>query len=301
MPPKPSASPRVGDPLVFARRAARASMRAWDRGLRRVTSPLRLLPSFVVIGAQKAGTTSLYHYLGFHPNIALSDQKEVHFFDLNFERGTGWYRSRFPTFVADTLHQRRTGSSFKVGESSPYYLFHPHTPARLRELLPEARLIALLRNPADRAISHYQHERRKGREPLSLEQAIASEETRLAPELERIERDPSFRGYEHRRHSYLARGRYAEQFERWHRYFPREQILVLKSEDFFRDPASVYQTVLRFLEVPEWEPPAFPRFNEGRYTMADQVMRKRLIAYFEPHNRRLYDLLERNFGWEDPG
>jgi hypothetical protein len=186
-----------------------------------------------------------------------------------------------------------------TGEASPYYLFHPEVPARLAGLLPRAKLIAMVRNPADRAISHYHRECAKGRESLPLIEAIEREERRLAVEAEASGPDP-FQGPEHHRHSYLARGRYAEQLGRWFSHFPREQIRVVHAEQLFRDPGPTYRSILRFLDLPTWEPASYPRWSAGIDAEVDPTVRARLIEYFKPHNRRLYDLLGQDLGWEGP-
>src|SRR5215208_8528317 len=130
----------------------------WTYG--KATAKLRPLPDFLILGAQKAGTTALYAYLRWHPQITGPSFKEVSFFDRHYARGERWYRAHLP--------MRRSSI---VGEASPSYLFHPLAPERVAQMLPNARLVALLRNPVDRAFSHYQHEVALGREPLSFEAA----------------------------------------------------------------------------------------------------------------------------------
>src|SRR5215216_7751234 len=142
----------------------------WTYG--RATAKLRPLPDFLVLGAQKAGTTALYAYLRRHPQIAGPSWKEVSFFDRHYARGESWYRGNFPSRPATWLARRRAGAEPIVGEASPGYLFHPHAPQRVATLLPNVRLIALLRDPVDRALSHYHHELALGRESLSFEEAI---------------------------------------------------------------------------------------------------------------------------------
>ncbi|MFP4475807.1 MAG: sulfotransferase domain-containing protein [Desulfatibacillaceae bacterium] len=258
---------------------------------RRLTAPLRSLPDFVIIGAQKAGTSSLHYYLAQHEQVGMSFDKEVHFFDLNHEKGVNWYRARFPLALA----ARRIA----VGEASPYYMVHPHVPGRLHGLLPSARLILLLRDPTQRAVSHYFHEHRKGREPLPIMQALEAEEERIAGEWERMVADPSYTSRAHQSFSYKQRGHYAEQIERYLEYFDRKQTLVLQSERLFTDPAATVGEVCRFLGV---EPPAgsldYSARNVGmtRQRVNDEV-RRYLDEYYAPRNRRLFELLDREFDW----
>src|SRR6187200_1451927 len=165
--------PRIPEP---ARKVARSAI--WAYGT--ATARGRPLPDFLVIGAQKAGTTALYAYLRWHPGITGPSWKEVSFFDRHWWRGEAWYRGQFPLRAGGRL----------VGEASPSYLFHPLAPERARSLVPDAKLIALVRNPVDRAYSQYQHAVALGREPLSFEDALAAEDERLVGEVERLLADP---------------------------------------------------------------------------------------------------------------
>lgn len=262
---------------------------------RTLTAPMRALPDFVIVGTQKGGTTNLYNLLTGHPNVAPATTKEVHFFDLDFGKGVNWYRSHFP------LPARRTAGRIITGEASPYYLFHPHAPGRMARVLPRARLILMLRDPVDRAYSHYQHRVRKGIETLTFEEAIEAEEKRLHGELERMLRDDRYDSFNHQNYSYLSRGVYVDQVSAWSRHFGKDAMLVLKSEDFFERPVEVFERVLDFLELPRWEPEisnaAARRRHRDRYEPMNPATRERLREYFEPHNRRLYEALGRDFGW----
>jgi Sulfotransferase domain len=258
---------------------------------RELTGPLRGLPSALIIGAQKGGTTSLFNYLVQHPEVRSPLGKEIHYFDLNYARGLTWYRGRFP------YSHRLRGTTLTI-DASPYYLVHPMVPARVRELLPDAKLIALLRNPIDRALSHYQHERRAGREPLSFAEAIAREPERLAGELERLRDDPEYYSFSHHRHSYLLRGRYVQHLRLWEEFFPRSQMLILQSEQLFRDPAGTTQQVYDFLGLPSHWLKRYKTFLQGRYERdLPSELRAILAAHFEPHNRELYQWLGEEFDW----
>jgi hypothetical protein len=263
-------------------------IRARGRFLSRLaTAHMRSLPEFIMIGGQKCGTTSLFQYLQQHPSVSKVYVEEVHYFDLNYGRGINWYRAHFPM----------RGDGAMSGDDSPYYIFHPLVPKRVARDLPDVRLIALLRNPVDRAYSHYYHELRRGRETLPFEEALEREEERLEGEVSRMQADPGYNSFDHQRYSYLARGRYAEQLERWYDLFPRDRLLVLQSEEMFRDPGPVYEQVLDFLGLPRAEPPEFGVFNVGRYPPMDGTTRRRLEDLFEPHNAVLFKLLGREFDW----
>lgn len=266
--------------------------------VRLMTGRLRVLPDYVIIGAQKCGTSSLYRYLNEHPAVAAAAGKEVHYFDWHFRRGTNWYRAHFPTAAYRAMFRVRTGQRLVTGEASPYYLFHPRVPGRVRALLPNVKLIALLRDPVERAWSAYHHQVRAGTESLPFVEAIDREPERLAGEIERLEQNETYRSAAHRRFSYLTRGIYADQLEGWFRVFPREQMLVIRSEDFFDDPGSTVAEALRFLGLTPWQSQQFRRFNAGgEYGGMDPAVRTRLREFFAPHNQRLYALLGRDFGW----
>ena len=254
-----------------------------------VTSPFRPLPDFLVLGAQKAGTTALYEYLRRHPQISGPSWKEVSFFDRHWARGESWYRGNFPN-VARTRGKH-------VGEASPSYVFHPLAPRRVQEVVPEARLIVLVRNPVDRALSQYNHEVALGREPLPFEEALDAEEERLRGEQERMAADPRYFSREWWSHTYKARGRYAEQLERWLAVFPREQLLVLPSDDLGSEPARAHAQVLEFLGASPQRLDSYPRVYEREYEPMKAETRERLAAEFEEPNRRLYELLGRDLGW----
>jgi hypothetical protein len=250
----------------------------WTYG--RATAAVRPLPGFLIIGAQKAGTTALYSYLRRHPGITGPAWKEVSFFDRHYHRGEAWYRGNFP------LLRRQ-----HIGEASPSYLFHPLAPQRVAALLPDVRLIALLRDPVDRALSHYHHEVALGREPLSFEEALEREEERTRGEVERMLADPGYFSRAWWDYTYLARGRYAEQIERWLAVFPPQQILVLSSEKLSEEPGPTHARVLAFLGASPHELSSYPRVFSRDYPDMKPETRGMLADYYAEPNRRLHDLL----------
>jgi hypothetical protein len=275
----PQLIPAIPEPLRAVLRTV-----VWTYGT--ATAGGRPLPDFLILGAQKAGTTALYDYLYRHPAISGPRWKEVSFFDRQWRRGERWYRGNFPRRAAPP-----------VGEASPSYLFHPLAPGRVRSLLPEARLIALLRNPVDRAFSHYQHEVALGREPLSFEEALAAEDGRTRGEVERMIADPGYFSHAWWNHTYRARGLYAAQLERWYAVFPREQLLVLATEELGAAPAETYARVLAFLGAPPHSLDAYPRVFGRTYEQMAPGTRAALAADYEGPNARLYELLGRDLGW----
>ncbi len=256
---------------------ARSVLRTGRWWGRQLTSPLRPLPDFVIIGTQKGGTTSLYDYLSQHPSIRPAIGKGLHYFNEHYARGPVWYRANFP--VAGGLgHAPR----WLTGEASPDYMPHPLVPARMAELVPNVRLVLLLRDPIRRAQSHYHHERIKGREPLPLEDALDREGV----------------GADIGPFGYLRRGLYAEQIERWLAFFPRAQFAFLRSEDLYRDPEGTTHEVLSFLGLPPCPAITYRQLNAGSYSDLDDDLRARLHRYFAPHNARLRTLLGPRFTWE---
>ncbi|TMK89614.1 MAG: sulfotransferase domain-containing protein [Actinobacteria bacterium] len=270
-------------------RSVRRPMAAARLFLRRPTASLRATPDFLIVGAQRAGTTSLYRYLAEHPAVAPPIRKEIQYFSLHHGRGDQWYRSHFPVAGRD----RRTF------EATPYYLLHPAAPARAAATVPEAKVIALVRDPVARAFSQWQHNASRGLEHLGFEAALDAEPERLAGEEERLVADATYRSDAHRLWSYMARGRYSDQLERWLAHYPRERILVLRSEDLYEQPASTYARSLEFLGLPAIDLEAYPRYTRRPSTahMTDGA-RHRLAVYFRPHNERLAALLGENVWWE---
>jgi Sulfotransferase domain len=265
-------------------RRLRADYRQWTAGLRG-------FPSALIIGAQRSGTTSLFQYLAQHPDVLPPLGKEIHYFDFHYARGVNWYRGRFP-------YSYRLRRGALTLDASPYYLLHPLVPQRAAQLLPGVKLIALLRNPVDRALSHYQHEVRAGRESLSFAEAIDLEPERLAGEEERLRTDPQYYSYNHHRFSYTHRGLYVEQLRRWVQHFPRSHLLVLQSEWLFRDPVAATSAVHAFLGLRSHRLDGYKPFLHGSYDRAMPAeLRSRLAGYFEPYNRELYQWLGKEFDW----
>jgi hypothetical protein len=284
------------DPLARAlRRPALGPARMF---VRRLQASRRVLPDFLIIGAQKSGTSSLYRYLDQHPQVRGSLPKEVHYFDGGLEAGVdayalgaGWYRAHFP------LRSEMAGR--KAFEASPLYLLHPLAAERIAALVPEIRLVAVLRNPTDRALSHYFHNVRNNhlrrfREDLPPFEAMAAEEARLAPVLAAGDyKSEAFRAF-----TYKARGRYLEQLARYLDRFPRENLLVLRAEDLFEDPAGLMGRLADFLGIDRARGADFKAMNVGRNREpVEPGVREALDAYFAPHNRALAAALGRDFGW----
>ena len=285
----PTASEDTADAGRGLPRSVRRPLAAARVVLRRPTARLRATPDFLIVGAQRAGTTSLYRYLAEHPAVAPPVRKEIQYFSLHHDRGDGWYRAHFPL----------AGRGRKTFEATPYYLFHPVAPERAATTVPQVKVIALLRDPVSRAFSQWQHNAARGLEHLGFEAALDAETERLAGEEERLVNESGYHSDRHRLWSYAARGCYADQLERWLAHYPRERVLVLRSEDLYNRPGATYGRALEFLGLSVVDLGAYPRYTRRVSTarMTDGA-RRRLTTYFRPHNERLATLLDEDVWWE---
>jgi hypothetical protein len=215
-------------------------------------------PNFLIIGAAKSGTTSLYHYLDQHPQIFMSPMKGPRFFAMEGQQPafTGpqddVVNSRTITTAASYLELFRGATDERaIGEASDWYLSSVDAPGRIQKYIPDVRLIAVLRQPADRAFSSYMHFARNGFEPLPFEDALAAEDERIAAGW-----SPLF--------AHRGRGFYAAQLKRYFAHFDREQIRVYLYDDLERDPAALVRDIFGFLDVdPTFAPATDVVFNKS--------------------------------------
>lgn len=287
-------------PIRRRRQLARARVR-----VRSTVAAARGLPDALVIGAQRCGTSSLYKQLGAHPEVIPSVRKEIEYFSTAFGEGERWYRAHFPLEARLVLNVRRGRRRPLTFEATPDYMLDPRAAERAAALVPEARLVAILRNPADRAFSQYLHNRRLGHEDLSFEDALAAEPERVEREVDRLLADPGYRALPLRRHAYVGRGLYADQLAAWLAWFGPERLLVVVSERMFRDPAGEYRRMTEFLELSDWVPPRFDNhsYAAGGDAGAERLLpatRRHLSEMFQPHNRALAALIGFDPGWDAP-
>ena len=263
---------------------ARNSLVAYSkRAARRASFWLRPRPSFLIIGGIRCGTTSLIRYLGEHPDVAPSATKEVHYYDWYFDRGESWYRSWFP------IGPQSTGA----GESSPAYLMDPNAPARVAASLPDVRLLLLLRNPIERAHSHYRYRKGKGQEKAAtFEDALDDEPRRLqaATTAHRPQAAGALDCYYHH-------GNYAVGLERWIQHLGRDQLLIMESDQFYADPAGTYGRVLDFLGLPPYELSHHPVHNAAADAPINPETRAALAERYAAPNQALYDIAGTDWGW----
>lgn len=248
--------------------------------LRRPLANLCMPPAFLILGAQKSGTTSLFYYLMQHPDIVPPVVPgELHYFDLRYALGPQWYLSNFPL--------SRKGKI--TGEKSPYYLYHPLVPERSFAFDSSIRLIILLRDPAKRAYSHFNMLVRHGVEQRKLQVAIKEEMDRVESDHDRLARGEIDFSVAHQRYSYLARSRYVDQLDRWTKFFPRKQIYLETAERFSREPQMVCSEIFSFLNLPSAAISTRKRYNAYAYNSLSETDQKWLAQFFRQSNSRLAD------------
>lgn len=254
--------------------------RSASRGYEALTSRWRMLPGFLIVGAQRCGTTSLFKALIQHPSVKRPfGRKGIHYFDMDYGRGIGWYRSHFPL--------RRPGSLSLTGESSPYYMFHPLAPARIASDLPEARLVVALRDPVERAYSSHAHAIARGFETEPFERAIELEPSRLAGEETRLRDNPQAESHAHRHQAYVTRGQYVDQLERLETVIGRDRIHVVDSGLFFADPVPAFGQLTAYLGLPSYASVRFGQHNARPRIDMPAGLRARLNEHFLPYDERL--------------
>lgn len=278
---------------------ARGVLKPAVKTYRHATRSLRTTPDFIIAGARKCGTTSLYHYLALHPQVLPALKKEIFYFDQHYEEGTAWYRAHFPTRLETTLRQFVTGKPVMTGEATASYFFHPDVPDRILETRPNARLLFILRDPVDAVYSAYQFGIKVGtytEEEVPFESvvdealgAVGRGEPLFALRNGRREINPACTA--------LARYVYVDLLEPWIERFPREQLKILVLEEFYSDPKRAFAEVVAFLGLDPYCPREYPTHNGNSYAALPHELRLRLTEFFEPHNNRLSDFLGRTFPW----
>lgn len=272
------------------------------RGYCALTGFMHILPDFYIIGVQKSGTSALYDYLIQHPCIYPSRTKEIRYFGKYYKNGINWYKINFPLKIQKSFVKNFLRKPFVTGEATERYIDHPLVPERIKKVTPNAKFIVLLRNPVERAYSHWNMLKNsvKDKERNSFEEAIKLEEKRNEGKYEKLQNDPNYYDDDYFRYSYLKRGIYVEKLKRWMNVFPRKQFLIIKSEDFFNDPSKYYKNVLSFLNLPSVELKDYQPIGAGKYknSKIEPVFRKQLVEYFKPYNNELYQFLGVNYQWD---
>jgi hypothetical protein len=258
----------------------------------------RVLPDLILAGVQRSGTTALFEALYRLPMVERPRRgKGSHYFSYNYHRGWEWFQAQFPTRRWARLVEARHGHPMFCFDACPYYLFHPFAVERMAQALPDIKVMVMLRDPVRRAESHFHHSVRHGHETLGFEEALAAEADRLAGEDDRMQRDWTYWSHSHEHHSYVSKGMYADQLERLYQYYPHDQVMVIQSEAFYRDPNLVLERVTDWLGLPPVELSRTDDRNGHRYQHMDRAMRSRLIDLYRQPNERLYQLLGQRYDW----
>lgn len=255
------------------------SPQAWENAQRKP-------PKFMVIGAEKCGTTSLYHYLSQHPQFLPSIEKELDFFDIEFGRGIDWYLAHFPPIPDQE-------KDIITGEVSPNYIYHRHAPQRVKDFFPDTKLIVLLRDPVERTVSRYYMLHKKVNSGFSLEQKINAEIKDISSNM----KEGQVPWPVLNRCRNVGNSLYFFHLQKWLKVFPREQFLVVKSADFYKNPALALENIFDYLEVPNHKLPEYKQYNAGSYNPITEEMRTKLAEFFQPYNQKLEDLLGMEFNW----
>jgi hypothetical protein len=262
------------------------------------------LPSFFILGAAKCGTTSLHGYFGQHPEICMSEPKEPLYFESEYDRGFSYYFNRyFSHWSGEPL----------VGEARHRNLYLPYVPDRIFNYNPSARLIVSLRNPVERAISHWWHWYSRNEEPLSLRPSIQQDWERIQSGVPAshvtsfteyaLSLYPNPRGFVR---TYLDSGYYHEQILRYLRLFPREQLRVVLFEDLVRDPVGLMKGLFEFVGAdPSYalscDLTPLNQSEPGVHDHLDSNLLAWLVQHFRPHNELLSQLIGRNLDhWNEP-
>lgn len=266
----------------------------YDKFIRKITSWIRVLPNFLILGGLRCGTTSLFYYLIEHHSIHPALDKEVHYFNRMFTGYEKDYRFHFPTKFLAFFYKIILRRKFLTFDATPTYSYHPYTPYRVYQMIPEIKLIFLLRNPVDRAYSHYNFSRDKGIERLSFHDALKQETERLKGEEKSFFQNMDYRS----NFSYFNRGLYIYQIMRWFKYFPMKQFLIITSETFYKYPKKTLQKIFNFLSLDNHNYRHFKVYNKGNYKKLDKKIRDQLIEKYKPYNEKLSRYLGIRFDWE---
>ena len=267
-----------------------------------IKGPFHMLPDFLILGPGACGTTSLVElYLRSNENIFPSKNNEIFFFDIHYDKSVNWYKVFFPhNFLK--IFRKFLGKKTLTCEATGNYIFHPYAPKRIKEIIPNAKFILMMRNPVDRTFSHYRRQVRRGRQTLSFEDALENELKIFDEEFERFENDENLSEDIAPTASYLARSRYVEAIERWLKFFPKKQFLFINSDEYFKDPVKEYNRILEFLNLPPHHPTikgqrGISPPNLYKNIQLKSETKKFLIDYFKSWNEKLYQLIGRDFEW----
>lgn len=249
---------------------------------RLLTTPLRVKPDFIIIGSGRAGTTSLYSYLCQHPDIFTATRKEIHYYSI---RTGGYYKSNFPTCFTKMIHK-----GFRTGEASTSYLFHPIAVTKVKKALPDIKIIVLLRNPIELVESQYHICVKRGWEKQSLYDAIIRE-------INTVTFDTPTKNLNYLKTNYIIRAKYYVHLVKWYLSFPKNQILIIKTDELKNNPIDTCNEVFDFIGVSDFKINSTKKENTEIYEKINFKSRKLLSDYFKPYNEKLEELTGMKFNW----
>ena len=269
----------------------------YKRHIYSLSSGFRVLPNFIVIGVGRGATTTLHHNLSKNPCLHSAAYDEAGFFDDNFHLGESWYRSLFPTkFTKNKIIKNY--NHFLSYEVTPSYIRKPWVARRIKKLLPNVKLIAILRNPVDRAYSHYNMGVNESNHKRSFEEVIKMDLDLLERSKEsKSDSDTYFKTIVEK--SYLARGFYAEQLKFWFKLFDKKQIHITTTENLAANPNETFNEIFNFLDIANFKISNLENKRKGNYSPLDKDIKFQLTSFFKPYNEELYKLIGKNFNWND--
>ena len=260
-----------------------------------ITGFIRVIPDFLVIGAKRCGTTSLYQHLPEHPCISKSPHDNMGFFNDNFHLGVNWYKSFFPTTFTRKKIKSKFGN-FLAFDVTTKYMEEESTANNVYQTKPNMKIIIILRNPVDRAYSQYHLSVRQTAERRSFEDVVEENMNRLNKEShEHYEIKPKFSVKED---NYLKKGLYALQLRYWLKIFPRENILIVSTEEFESNQQIIYNKIFEFLNISKFEVKNTKKMEKGNYPPMKSETRNLLLDYFRQHNHELFELINIKFDWD---
>ena len=260
-----------------------------------ITAPLRVLPDFLVIGSARSGSTSLYYNICNHPSILSAAYDEIGFFDSNYHLGMNWYRSMFP-LKKDMKRIRDKTRYAQTGEDTPFYFWKTEAANRINKILPQIKLITILRNPVERAYSNYHLGVRAGTEKSTFEEAVRKELATLNEN--KISAENIFK-FCNIRASYIAKSLYIYQMKIWFEIFSKDRLFVISTEEMEKSPSYAINQVYQFLGLPKYEHKFFEKRKQASYDKMSDNIRKELEEFFKPYNEELFKLIGKSFEWKN--
>lgn len=265
--------------------------------LRLITSPFRVLPDFIIPGEAKCGTTSIYRYMCQNPDIYPADVKEPNNF-IHHPQSAMFCKCHYPLIFTRIFHENVRRGKFLTGEASAEYLSKHKTPAAIAGILPDVKIVILMRNPVTRAYSDYQMLKKYGVISEEFDE-IAEKTMAWIADSDMDELVESSLQVEHSVIRYVYRGIYVNSVKRWLDNFPRENIMFIKSEEFFENPQNILDDVYGFLGARGMKHPEFQVKKMGEYdTAISPDLAAKMAGFYKPYNEKLYELTGRDFGWE---